>query len=59
MPVVSSSRILAKRKSTSRLLMKHSESCSTISAGKANESFTVYPLIVKVFKIGARNFANL
>ena len=39
--------------------MKHSESCSTISAGKANESFTVYPLIVKVFKIGAKNFANL
>ena len=35
-----------------------SESCSTISSAKANESFTVYLLLVKHCKIGTRHFAN-
>ena len=39
--------------------MKNSESYSRISSAKANESFTVYSLLVKDFKIGTRNFANL
>ena len=48
-----------KRKSTSRLPIKNSESSSTISSAiKANESFTAYPLLVKEFKIGTRDFTN-
>ena len=38
--------------------MESSESCSTISSAKVNESFTVYSLLVKDIKIGTRNFAN-
>ena len=51
--------MLIKRKSTSRLPLKNSESCSTISSAKVNEYFTVYLLLVKDFKIGTRIFANL
>ena len=38
--------------------MESSESCSTISSAKVNESFTVYSLLIKDIKIGTRNFAN-
>ena len=41
MSIVSSSGKLVKRESTSRLPIKHSESCSTISSAKVKESFTV------------------
>ena len=58
MSIVSSSGILVKRESTSRLPIKNSESCSTISSAKAKESFTIYSLLVKDFKIGTRNFGN-
>ena len=47
--------MLVKSQSTSRLPIKNSESCSTISAAKANESFTVFSLLVKDFKIVCRN----
>ena len=57
--IVFSSEMLLKRKSISRLPLKNSESCSTISSAKTNEYFTVYLLLVKDFKIGTRNFANL
>ena len=59
MSIVSSNGMLVKRKSTSRLPIKNSESSSTISSAiKANESFTAYPLLVKEFKIGTRDFTN-
>ena len=48
---------VSKKESASRLPIQNSESCSTISSAKANESFTVYSL-VKDFKIGTKNFAN-
>ena len=51
--------MLVKRESTSKLPIKNSESCSTIFSSKVNESFTVYPLLVKDFKIGRKNFDNL
>ena len=54
MSIVSSSGMLVKEAT-----MKNLESCSTISSAKANESFTVHLLLVKVFKIGTRNFANI
>ena len=61
MSLVSSSGMLAKRKSTSisRFPIKCSETCSTISSAKANEFFLVCSLLVKGFKIGTRNFVNL
>ena len=59
MSIVSSSGLLVKRESTSRLPIKNSEPCSTIYSAKANETLTVYSLLVKDFKIGTRNFANL
>ena len=59
MSIVSSSGMLVKRESTSRLPIKNSESCSTISSAKVKESFTVYSLLIKDFKIGTRNFADL
>ena len=59
MSIVSSSGMLVKRESTSMPPIKISESCSTISSAKGNESFTVYSLLVKDFKICTRNFANL
>ena len=54
MSIVSSSGMLVKEAT-----IKNLESCSTISSAKANESFTVHLLLVKVFKIGTRNFANI
>ena len=51
--MVSSSEMLVKRESTSRLLIK--KSCSTTLPAKADEPFTVYLLLVKDFKIGTRN----
>ena len=59
MSKVSPIRMLVKRESTSRFPIKNSESCSTISSAKANESFTVYLLVVKDFKKCTRNFNNL
>ena len=50
--------MLVKRESTSRITIKNSESCSRISSAKTNESFTVYQLLVKDFKVGTRNIAN-
>ena len=50
--------MLVKSELTSRLPIKNSKSCATISSD-VNESFTVYSLLVKDFKIGTRNFANL
>ena len=59
MSIVSSKGMLVKRESTSSLPKKNSESCSTISPARANESFTHDSLLVKDFKIGTRNLANL
>ena len=59
MSIVSSRGVLVKRESTSRLPIKNSKSCSTVSSAQANESFIVYSLLVKDFKVGTRNFANL
>ena len=39
--------------------MENGESCLTVSSAKANKSFTIYSLLVKDFKVGARNFNNL
>ena len=50
--------MLVKRKSTSRFPIKKSEFCLIVSSAKANESFTVYSLLVKDFKVGTRNFAS-
>ena len=58
MPIGSSSGILVKRESASRLPIKYSQSCSTISTAKSNESFTIYALLIKDFKIGSRNVVN-
>ena len=51
--------MLVKRESTSKLSIKNSEPCSTISSAKAYESFTLYWLLDKDFKIGTKVFANL
>ena len=50
MSIVSSSGVLVKRESTSRLPIKNSKSCSTVSSAQTK---------VKDFKVGTRNFANL
>ena len=50
MSKVSSSGMLVKKESTSRLPMKSAGCCSTISSAKANESFTIYSLLAKDFK---------
>ena len=49
--------MLVKRESTSRLLIKNSESCSQISLEKTNTSFALYSLLVKDFKVGTRLLA--
>ena len=60
MLIASSSGILVKIESTSRRLpIEHSEFCSIIFSVKTNVYFIVYSLLVKHFKIGTRNFANL
>ena len=48
-----------ERESTSRLPIKNSESCLTMSSAKASESFTEYSLLVKDVKTGLRDFSNL
>ena len=58
MSIVSSSGMLVKRELTSTLTIKNSESFSTISLAKANESFTVNSLLVKDLKIST-SYANL
>ena len=47
--------MFVKRESTSTLPMKNSESCSATSSAKPNESFTLYSLLVKDFKIRTRS----
>ena len=59
MLVVSLSGMLLKRESTFRLSIKNSESCSTISSAKTNESVTIYSLLVKDFRIGTRHFVKV
>ena len=51
--------MLVNRESTSKVTIKKSGCWSTISAAKWKESFTVNSLVVKGFKIGAEDFANL
>ena len=46
--------MLVKRKPTSWLSLEISESCSTIYSAKINVSFTMYLLLVEVFKLGTR-----
>ena len=48
-----------ERESTSRLPIKNSESCLTMSSAKASESFTEYSLLVKDVKTGLRDLSNL
>ena len=57
--MVSSSRMLVKIKSISKLPMKLLISYSTISVAKLNESLTVYLLFVNGSKIGTEYFASL
>ena len=47
MSIASSRKMLVKRKSTSSLLIKNSESCSKVSLAKVNESFTFAEEIVE------------
>ena len=51
--------MLVKRELTSKLPIKNSESCSTITSAKANYSFTTYLLLIEDFKIDTRNFPSL
>ena len=57
--MVSSSKMLVKIESISKLPMKLLISCSTVSVAKLNESLTVYLLFVNDSKIGAEYFAGL
>ena len=59
MPVVSSVGMSVERQPTSRLLIKHSEACSTVSSAKVNESFTIYSFLVQDFKIGTIDFTRI
>ena len=54
MPILSSTGMLVKRETTARFPIQNLESCSTISSAKENYSFTVYLLLVKIFKIGQK-----
>ena len=47
--------MLVNRESTSRIPIKYSESCSTISSAKANAFFTTYSLLVNDLKLDTRN----
>ena len=51
--------MLVKRESTSRLTIKNSLSFSMISSVKANNSLSVYSVLVKGFNICTRKFGNL
>ena len=51
--------MLVKRELTSKLPIKNSESCSTITSAKANYSFTTYLLLIEDFKIDTRSFPSL
>ena len=51
--------MLFKRELTSRLSMINSESGSAIFLAKTNEFFRLDRLLVKDYKKGTRNFANL
>ena len=51
MSIVPSSGISIKRKSTSRLPIKNSESFSTTFSAEENKFYTAYLLLVKDFKM--------
>ena len=57
--MVTSSGMLVKSESISKLLMMLLESCSTISVAKLNDCLTVYLLVVNGSKIGTKYFASL
>ena len=57
--IVSSKGMLVSREFTSKLPIKKSGRWSTISSAKWKESYTVNSLVVKGFKIGTKNFADL
>ena len=57
--MVSSRGMLLKSEPVSKLPMKLLESCSTILAGKLNESLTVYLLLVNGSKTDTKHFASL
>ena len=57
--MVSSRGMLVNNELMSRLAIKQSEFCFSISLAKSNESFTMYSLEVKSLSIGTRNLAIL
>ena len=57
--IVSSTEMLIKSESMSKLPMKLLEPCSTISVTELNKSLTVYLLVANGSKIGTKIFASL
>ena len=57
--MVSSRGTLVNNEIISRLVIKQSEFCSSISLAKSNESLTLCSLEVKSLSIGTRNLAIL
>ena len=55
--MVSSRRMLVNNEVMSRLAIKQSEFCCSISLAKSNESLTLYTLEVKSLSKGTRNLA--
>ena len=55
--MVSSRRMLLNNEVISRLAIKQSEFCCSISLAKSNESLTLYSLEVKSLSKGTRNLA--
>ena len=57
--MVSSRGMIVNNEVISRLAIKQSEFCCSISLAKSNESLTLYSLEVKCLSIGTRNLAIL
>ena len=57
--MVSSRGMIVNNEVISRLAIKQSEFCCSISLAKSNESSTLYSLEVKSLSIGTRNLAIL
>ena len=57
--MVSSRGMLVNNEVMSRLAIKQSEFCCSISLAKSNESLTLYSLEVKSLSTGTRNLAIL
>ena len=57
--MVSSRGMLVNNEVMSRLAIKQSEFCCSISLAKSNESLALYSLEVKCLSIGTRNLAIL